>query len=237
MRDRLPRKPKSLAERERAVKGKAVYVGNGYWTLRGHGFMFGHVVYVCLPPNHPDIGKDPHDLHPQVRGGLTFAEGRVFGWDYGIPIFERLQKSNDFEVEDDIKNALLYFSDREQRNSRTSVPPREDKRKSRPEYQVIRRGGSVIWKGIKAIVQEATKELVRIEEGKYLVYSAPGGYELILSGIAIAPRKWRREIKCFYVLAKGSGRRDRIFYRGLNQGEGSIVTDDEEPVLELMKRD
>ena len=37
--------------------------------------------YVELPANHPDVGSDYDDIDVQVHGGLTYAGGRVFGFD------------------------------------------------------------------------------------------------------------------------------------------------------------
>jgi hypothetical protein len=91
------------------------------------------------------------------------------------------------------------------------------------------------WKGIKAIREEAVKSLVETEESGYLFYSAPEGYELIMSGVAIAPPTWKRKIKD-YGFRTGEGiRDDRVFVRGFDEGSGSIITDDEEPVLELVE--
>jgi len=91
------------------------------------------------------------------------------------------------------------------------------------------------WTGIKAIRDEATKELVETEEDIYLFYSAPEGYKLIMSGVAVAPPTWEREIKDFGIRADGGGRKDRIFIRGFDEGDGGMVTVDEEPVLELVE--
>jgi hypothetical protein len=91
------------------------------------------------------------------------------------------------------------------------------------------------WKGIKAIREEATKVLVETEESGYLFYSAPEGHELIMSGVAIAPPTWKRKIKD-YGFRTGEGiREDRVFVRGVDEGSGSVVTVDEEPVLELVE--
>ncbi|MCK5605875.1 hypothetical protein KAR91_28520 [Candidatus Pacearchaeota archaeon] len=91
------------------------------------------------------------------------------------------------------------------------------------------------WKGIKAIREEAIRHLVETEESGYLFYSAPEGYEPIMSGVAIVPPTWRRKIKD-YGFRTGEGYRDdRVFERGFDEGSGGMVTDDEEPVLELVE--
>lgn len=90
------------------------------------------------------------------------------------------------------------------------------------------------WKGIKAIRTEATEHLVFKGEEDWLFYSAPEGYKLILSGVAVIPPTWKREIKDFGLKIDASSRKDRIFIRGV-EGSGTMCTDDEKPVLELVK--
>lgn len=91
-----------------------------------------------------------------------------------------------------------------------------------------------IWKGIKAMKEEAPKDLVRKDEGEYQFYSAPAGHKLILSGVALAPETWTENIKDYGWLLKG-GHPGRIFYRGFERGRGTVIADTEEPVLELVE--
>jgi hypothetical protein len=92
----------------------------------------------------------------------------------------------------------------------------------------------MIWKGIKAIRTEAIKQLEESTEQNYLFYSAPKGYKMIMSGIAIAPPTWKREIVKFGFPVSG-GRQDRIFIIGEDEGSGGFISTDEKPVLELVK--
>ncbi len=91
------------------------------------------------------------------------------------------------------------------------------------------------WEGIKAIREEAVKSLVETEEEGYQFYSAPEGYELIMSGTAIVPSTWKRKVKD-YGFRTGEGLRgDRVFVRWGDVDTGSMVTEDQEPVLELVE--
>ena len=89
------------------------------------------------------------------------------------------------------------------------------------------------YKGIREIVEESIKTLDTHQEAGYNFYSAPEGYELIMSGVAIVPETWKRTIKDFGICI--TGKKDRIFVRGFDEGSGSIITDDEEPLLEVKK--
>jgi hypothetical protein len=45
--------------------------------------LFGaYCVYVKLPNNHPDIGKDYDDIDLDVHGGLTYGNHNTFGIDF-----------------------------------------------------------------------------------------------------------------------------------------------------------
>jgi hypothetical protein len=89
------------------------------------------------------------------------------------------------------------------------------------------------WKGIKEIVEKAPNELVETQEDGYLYYSAPEGYKLILSVVTIAPSDLSYEIKDFGIAI--NGRKDGIVRRGFSVGEGRRITDDDEPLLELVE--
>lgn len=92
------------------------------------------------------------------------------------------------------------------------------------------------WEGVTNILNNSINDLIRSEEEGYQFYSAPEGYKLILSGVAIVPSTWKREIKDIGWPLDGKGRKDRFFYRGFKEGDGQIVTDCEKPILELVKR-
>ena len=92
------------------------------------------------------------------------------------------------------------------------------------------------WKGIWQIREEAIKHLeVKMEGHDWFFYSAPEGYELIMSGVAIAPSTWKRKIKDYGWRTSDGIKTDRVFIRGFDEGSGSFITDDEEPLLELVK--
>ena len=91
------------------------------------------------------------------------------------------------------------------------------------------------WKGIKEIVEKATKELIETKENNHLFYSAPEGHKLILSVVTIAPLNVKYEIKDFGIAI--NGRKDGIFRRGFSLGKGRIITDDDEPLLELVEEE
>lgn len=91
------------------------------------------------------------------------------------------------------------------------------------------------WKGIKEIVEEATRDLVETKENGYLFYSAPEGHKLILSVVTIAPSNVSYEIKDFGITK--NGRKDAIFRRGFSIGKGRMITDDDEPLLELVEEE
>lgn len=112
-------KTKVMKEREKTLGVKWKDEGNGYFSLVGKNpspgmaiaMSFvdggsGELAYIALPQGHPDIGKSYDDLEPDVNGGLTFAEGNVFGWDYA-------HVYNSGTPEQHIKNALKYFKSRE----------------------------------------------------------------------------------------------------------------------------
>lgn len=89
------------------------------------------------------------------------------------------------------------------------------------------------WKGIKEIVEKSIKELIETQEDGYLFYSAPEGHKLILSINTIAPSNVRYEIKDFGIAI--NGRKDGILRRGFSVGKGRMITDDDEPLLELVE--
>lgn len=99
----MGRKPNELKERERLMKTKAKSEGDGYYSI--NALRPWRVAYVCIPAKHPDVGKHYDELRPDVNGGLTFARGRCFGWDYQ-------HYHNDYNVEQHIKNAIAYFKAR-----------------------------------------------------------------------------------------------------------------------------
>ena len=89
------------------------------------------------------------------------------------------------------------------------------------------------WKGIKEIVERATKELVESQEDGYLYYSAPKGHTLILSVAIIELPPWRGEIRDFGIAIEG--RKDRIIRRGYSSDDSIMfIDDDAEPILELV---
>lgn len=90
------------------------------------------------------------------------------------------------------------------------------------------------WTGIKQILEEAPQYLELSHEQGYYFYSAPKGYGLILSGVAIAPKTWKRPIKDIG-WPQDHKRKDRIFWRGFDPGEGAVVSETEKPVLHLVK--
>jgi hypothetical protein len=87
------------------------------------------------------------------------------------------------------------------------------------------------WKGIKEIIEKATKDLVETKENGYLYYSAPEGHRLVLLVVTIAPTKVSYEIKDFGIAI--NGRKDVIVKRGFSVGKGREITDDENPILIL----
>lgn len=89
------------------------------------------------------------------------------------------------------------------------------------------------WKGIKEIVEKATKELIEMQEDGYLFYSAPEGHKLILSVVIKESPPWKIEIKDIGIDI--NGRRDRIIYRRFSKGDERIITDDDEPLLEIVR--
>jgi len=94
----------TLEERIATVSGDIIELGDGFRGLIGYS-PFCQVAYIELPPNHPDVGKDYGDLDPDVNGGLTYGDGRVFGWDYG-------HAYNTGTPSEDVQNALRYFKGR-----------------------------------------------------------------------------------------------------------------------------
>ena len=78
--------------------------GGGYFTLLGLGFG-GDVAYVAVPRSHPLVDHRYDDLPnggPDVNGGITFAEGNVFGWDYA-------HATNTSAPTEDIPAAIAWF--------------------------------------------------------------------------------------------------------------------------------
>ncbi|UCG04238.1 MAG: hypothetical protein JSW11_09680 [Candidatus Heimdallarchaeota archaeon] len=88
------------------------------------------------------------------------------------------------------------------------------------------------WKGIKDITGNATKELIEIQEDGYLFYSAPEGHKLILLVVINEPPAWRMEIKDFGIVINGT--KEGILRRGFSEGDNRMITDDDEPLLELL---
>lgn len=88
------------------------------------------------------------------------------------------------------------------------------------------------WKGIKEITENATKELIERQENGYLFYSAPEGHKLILLVVINEPPAWRMEIKDFGISINGL--KDGILRRGFSEGDNRMITDDDEPSIELL---
>jgi len=91
------------------------------------------------------------------------------------------------------------------------------------------------WKGIEEIMEKATKDLVETKENGYLFYSAPEGHKLILSVVTIPPSSVSYEIKDFGIAINGG--KDGIFRRGFSMGKDRMITDDDEPLLELVEEE
>ena len=96
-------------EAEVTLEERVDDLGNGTITNHSGGYRslmaagpLATVAYVELPAGHPDSGKDYNAFRPRVNGGLTYGEGRVYGWDYG-------HAYNSSDVEMDVKVALRYF--------------------------------------------------------------------------------------------------------------------------------
>ena len=91
-------------------------------------------------------------------------------------------------------------------------------------------------KGVKEIRTKVPQllKLVREEAGGvgYKIYGAPEGHRLVLSGVFLAPPPWSEEIKEIWLNI--TGRTDRFFYHCHDSG-GTILTDDEEPMLTIME--
>ena len=103
--------PSDSFEYTEAMKGREITTRQK-WNMHesGYGYIIGKfmahtVCYICLPPNHPDIGKNYFDFDVEVNGGLTFGEENVFGWDYN-------HYMNSFDYSTHIENALRYFTER-----------------------------------------------------------------------------------------------------------------------------
>ena len=110
-----PQKPEEIVEREKnLIDVEAKDEGGGYWSLIGKidlGFQPPHyVAYVRLPEDHPDVGKDESECNVAVNGGLTYASGTMFGWDYAHGWNVNTSVN---EVLEDMKDALWYFRSRE----------------------------------------------------------------------------------------------------------------------------
>ncbi len=91
------------------------------------------------------------------------------------------------------------------------------------------------WKGINEILEKATKELIETREDGYLFYSAPKGHKLILLVEINKPPAWKMEIKDFGIAI--DGRKDEILRRGFSEGDDRMVTDEDEPLLELVEEE
>src|ERR1035437_1184730 len=96
---------KAMTDRAGWLRAKWKDEGGGYWSLSGIGPMGSELAYVAIPAAHPLVGMSDNDLPdggPDVNGGITFADGNVFGWDYG-------HADNEGSPETDIPIALAYF--------------------------------------------------------------------------------------------------------------------------------
>ena len=103
--------------RQRFSDGEITEHPGGYRTMIAHsganvsmllGAASDLLAYIELPKGHPDVGKSYNNLSPEVNGGLTYGNGRIFGWDY-------CHAHNDMDVESHVRNALEYFRGREKR--------------------------------------------------------------------------------------------------------------------------
>jgi hypothetical protein len=89
------------------------------------------------------------------------------------------------------------------------------------------------WRGIKKIKEESIKELIEKKENDYIFYSAPQGYKLILSIIINKLPAWKMEIKDFGIPIKKN--ENGILRRGFSSGDEEMVSDKDNPILELVK--
>lgn len=87
---------------ERTERATVVWRDRGMGYFSGIGRAFALVAYVALPENHPAMNAEYDDFDIDVNGGLTFADGNVFGWDYA-------HGRNTYDVEGDINRALTFF--------------------------------------------------------------------------------------------------------------------------------
>jgi len=100
---------KEMEERINTLKAEWKDEGDGYYSMNAYSVpnpftqQF-KLAYVAIPENHPLVNKGYHEIEAdvEVNGGLTFAEGNVFGWDYG-------HAYNDTDIDGDIRRALDYF--------------------------------------------------------------------------------------------------------------------------------
>lgn len=89
------------------------------------------------------------------------------------------------------------------------------------------------WKGIKDIKEKATKELIQVKEDGYFFYSAPKGYKLIFSIIINNFPESKFEIKDFGIPI--NLRKEGILLRSLISGDNEMISDNNNPVLELVR--
>lgn len=76
-----------------------LYAGYEIRILRAE--MGHYCVYVRLPANHPDIGKEYDDIDIDVHGDLTYSDNDVFGIDFA--------HMNDFYPGDPRPNATVWL--------------------------------------------------------------------------------------------------------------------------------
>lgn len=93
---------KEMTERAHRLNAQWNEIKGGYATMVAQG-PISRLAYVALPPEHPACGQGYDEHDPDVSGGLTFANGNVFGWDYGHAF-------NRDDVEGDLRRAIDYFS-------------------------------------------------------------------------------------------------------------------------------
>lgn len=75
----------AMKERAECLGAEWVDLADGYMWMVAMG-SFAPLAYIAIPLNHPLVGVDYDELEdygPSVNGGVTYASGNVFGWDYG----------------------------------------------------------------------------------------------------------------------------------------------------------
>lgn len=94
----------AMKDRTETLSMEWIDLKDGYHWLVAWG-PFAQLAYVAIPSNHPLAGKGYVELEnygPDVNGGLTFASGNVFGWDYGYYV-------NDGTPAGDVASAKSWF--------------------------------------------------------------------------------------------------------------------------------